>query len=56
MVELKYIRCIKIQEQTAARNYGAYMSSFDILCFLDSDDIWKNNKLKEQSLLYKKNH
>lgn len=51
---IKIYKMHKNSGAPAARNYGAYMSSFDILCFLDSDDIWKNNKLKEQSLLYKK--
>jgi teichuronic acid biosynthesis glycosyltransferase TuaG len=37
-----------------ARNFGILHSSFDIICFLDSDDIWHKDKLKIQFNHFKK--
>jgi glycosyltransferase involved in cell wall biosynthesis len=38
-----------------ARNRGVKDSSYEILCFIDSDDEWKKHKLKEQ-LHFHQNH
>ena len=40
---------------SAARNIGVKASSGDWVCFLDSDDEWKKNKLSEQHMALEKN-
>lgn len=40
---------------SAARNNGIRSSSGDWICFLDSDDEWKKNKLKNQELALTQN-
>ena len=40
---------------SAARNTGVKASSGDWVCFLDSDDEWKKNKLSEQHMALEKN-
>ncbi len=40
---------------SAARNIGVKASSGDWVCFLDSDDEWKKNKLSEQHIALEKN-
>jgi len=40
---------------SSARNQGIKLASNDWLCFLDSDDIWENNKLEKQIEFHKKN-
>ena len=40
---------------SAARNIGIRSSSGDWVCFLDSDDEWKKNKLKNQQLAITQN-
>lgn len=40
---------------SAARNIGIRSSSGDWVCFLDSDDEWKKNKLKSQQLAITQN-
>lgn len=40
---------------SAARNTGIRSSSGDWICFLDSDDEWKKNKLKNQELALTQN-
>ena len=40
---------------SAARNIGDKASSGDWVCFLDSDDEWKKNKLSEQYIALEKN-
>ena len=39
-----------------SRNVGIKFSKGEFLCFIDADDIWKKNKLKEQINLMKKNN
>ena len=38
------------------RNYGIKKSKSSLIAFLDSDDFWKRNKLKEQILFMQKNN
>ncbi len=38
----------KNQGLAAARNKGIQESSFELICFLDDDDIWKKNKVQKQ--------
>lgn len=38
-----------------ARNFGVKKSRADWICFLDSDDVWRKNKLNEQILFHQKN-
>ena len=40
---------------SAARNYGIEKSSGEYLTFLDSDDLWKKDKLKKQIQFFDKN-
>lgn len=37
-----------------ARNFGISKAIGDYVCFLDADDIWKNNYLEEAAYLIKK--
>ena len=39
----------------ATRNYGIQNAKGAYIAFLDSDDLWKNNKLEEQIAFMKKN-
>ena len=38
-----------------ARNRGINIATNEWLCFLDSDDIWEENKLEEQIIFHKEN-
>jgi teichuronic acid biosynthesis glycosyltransferase TuaG len=38
------------------RNYGIKKSNSTYIAFIDSDDIWRKNKLKDQINFMKKNH
>lgn len=40
---------------SSARNLGIKKSSFEWIAFLDSDDEWHGDKLKEQTLFHKEN-
>jgi len=39
---------------SAARNTGIKKSQFQYIAFLDSDDVWKRNKLEKQVLVFQK--
>ena len=40
---------------SSARNHGIQLSSNAWICFLDSDDIWEENKLEKQIAFHNKN-
>ncbi len=39
---------------SVARNTGIKKSQFQYIAFLDSDDVWKKNKLRKQALVFQK--
>lgn len=43
------------QGQSVARNVGIRHSRGDFICFLDSDNVWKANKVQMQLLIFKEN-
>ena len=59
MVKKKYdsLKLIKQKNKgaSAARNSGIKASSGEWICFLDSDDEWKNDKLEKQIIAMKSN-
>ena len=50
---LKLLFCKKVGP-AAARNYGIKKANADIIAFLDADDLWDENKLKESLSMLKK--
>ena len=52
-----FIKFIKQKNKgvSAARNFGIKVSSGEWICFLDSDDEWKNDKLEKQIIAVKSN-
>ena len=52
-----FIKFIKQKNKgvSAARNLGIKVSSGEWICFLDSDDEWKNDKLEKQIIAVKSN-
>lgn len=52
-----FIKFIKQKNKgvSAARNFGIKVSSGEWICFLDSDDEWKNDKLEKQIIAAKSN-
>jgi len=50
---IKYLRQ-KNKGPSAARNLGIKKSTGEFIAFLDSDDLWDKNKLKEQIEFYKR--
>ena len=51
---IKFVRLHDNRGVSAARNRGVRESSNNILCFLDSDDVWLPNKLEQQIKAYQK--
>jgi len=51
---VKYIYQVN-QGLASARNTGIKCSRADFICFLDDDDIWKNEKLEEQIKFFREN-
>ncbi len=51
---LKYYKYKKSKHRSFLRNEGIRKSSGDIICVLDSDDIWKENKLSQLFGLFNK--
>ena len=52
-----FVKFIKQKNKgvSAARNFGIKVSSGEWICFLDSDDEWKNDKLEKQIIAMKSN-
>ncbi len=46
--ELTYYKIDHTGKPARARNYGARQAKGEVLAFLDSDDTWKPNKLRDQ--------
>ncbi len=49
---IKYIRSKKIIGPSSSRNEGISIANGEIICFLDSDDIWTNNYLEELEKIF----
>lgn len=52
--KIKYIRLSKNGGAANARNVGLDNSKGNVICFIDSDDIWDKEKLKKQYEFMKK--
>ena len=52
---IKYFRSTKKTNLAIARNNAIKKSNGEFICFLDTDDFWLRNKLKEQINILKKN-
>ncbi len=56
--ESPIIKCINLKKNSgaaAARNVGIEAAKGNIICFIDSDDIWERNKLQRQYSFLKEN-
>ena len=51
-----YVRLEKNSGVACARNKGISLASGEYLCFIDSDDFWKPDKIERQVDFMKKNH
>ncbi len=54
-INIKIERFDSSQGACIARNKGAELASGDILMFLDDDDTWEENKIRDQLLVFKSN-
>ena len=54
--KIKYIKLEKNSGAANARNVGINQSSGNIICFIDSDDIWEIEKLEKQYKFLKENN
>ena len=45
---IRYYKLAQNSGPSAARNYGVSKSSYKIIAFADSDDVWHKNKLEKQ--------
>ena len=52
--KIKVLKTTKNKGVAFARNLGIYKSKGKFIAFLDSDDVWKKNKLLDQISIFKK--
>ena len=52
---IRYCCLEKNRGAAGARNYGVSQARYDMIAFLDSDDIWHSDKIEKQVELKKKN-
>lgn len=52
--KIVYIKKNRIGFLSKLRNIGLKFASGEIICILDSDDLWKNNKLEELNSIFEK--
>lgn len=51
---IKYFKSSKFNTLYKSRNLAIKRTKGDLICFLDTDDLWKKNKLKDQVHIMKK--
>ena len=51
---IKIYKTLKYMKLYSARNAAIKKTKGKIICFLDTDDLWKKNKLKEQLKIFHK--